>query len=325
MARSHRRPNYRGLGFKGSLTLVAVLFSSSVCSAAGTDAASFLNIPTGAGPAALGGAYTALATDAYAPVYNASGLAFLPSLQLAGLHVNYLESINYEFLSYVHPLGSEQRSYGGIGASVQYLTTGEIDEFDHFGAKRGSFSGRSASYNLSYGFPISKAWGIGATGKIISASIQGVSANATAADIGTIYQLMKTWNVAAAYANWGSSLRFLGDSERLPEAFHLATSFSVSHRSLFTIEEVFPKSDSASFRGGLQFEPIEFLRLRVGYRTDTVKQANGMTGFTAGAGFVLYGQELAYAWIPYGDLGDTHYFSLLINFGQTGNVGVPRD
>ena len=33
----------------------------------GTEGASFLDIPVGAGPAALGAAYTALATNAYAP------------------------------------------------------------------------------------------------------------------------------------------------------------------------------------------------------------------------------------------------------------------
>ena len=40
----------------------------------GTEGASFLDIPVGAEPAALGSAYTALATNAYAPVWNPAGL-----------------------------------------------------------------------------------------------------------------------------------------------------------------------------------------------------------------------------------------------------------
>ena len=42
-----------------------------------------------------------------------------------------------------------------------------------------------------------------------------------------------------------------------------------------------------------------------------------MAGFTVGAGLTIWGQEIAYAWVPYGDLGDTQYFSLVLRFGQS--------
>src|SRR4051812_11247871 len=70
----------------------------------GTDSAAFLKIPVGAGPAAMGSAYSALATDAYAPVWNPGGLGFLDSTQIAAQHVSYLESVAYEFLSIAHPI-----------------------------------------------------------------------------------------------------------------------------------------------------------------------------------------------------------------------------
>ena len=40
-----------------------------------------------------------------------------------------------------------------------------------------------------------------------------------------------------------------------------------------------------------------------------------LAGFSTGLGLHVWGQEFAYAWTPYGDLGDTQYFSLLIHFG----------
>src|SRR5438128_404090 len=55
----------------------------------GTEGASFLEIPVGARPAALGDAYTALATDAYAPLYNPAGLGFSRQTELAGQHISY--------------------------------------------------------------------------------------------------------------------------------------------------------------------------------------------------------------------------------------------
>src|SRR5690349_19989846 len=63
----------------------------------GTEAASFLDIPVGGGPAALGGAYSALATDAYAPTWNPGLIRYLDSTQLTGQHLRYLESIDYEY------------------------------------------------------------------------------------------------------------------------------------------------------------------------------------------------------------------------------------
>src|SRR5712691_5696517 len=94
----------------------------------GTEGASFLDIPVGAGPAALGSAYTALATNAYAPVWNPAGLGMLSGTEMAGQHVSYLESMHYEFLSFVHPFYDTQDSgtHRGIGASVQYLGSGDI-------------------------------------------------------------------------------------------------------------------------------------------------------------------------------------------------------
>src|ERR1700744_3018731 len=88
----------------------------------GTTGASFLDIPVGAGPAALGSAYTALATDAYAPVYNPAGLGWLTGTEVAAQHLSYLESIHYEHLSIVHPFASSDGAVKrGIGFSAQYL------------------------------------------------------------------------------------------------------------------------------------------------------------------------------------------------------------
>src|ERR1035438_1454710 len=81
----------------------------------GTEGASFLDIPVGAGPAALGSAYSAMASDAYAPVWNPGGLGLVQTNQFAAQQLSYLETINYEFASFVHPLGNGR----SLGASIQ--------------------------------------------------------------------------------------------------------------------------------------------------------------------------------------------------------------
>src|SRR5437868_15537216 len=99
--------------------LVAMASLSAVkCSASsGTEGAAFLDIPVGAGPAALGSAYSALATDAYAPVWNAAGLALVSGTQVAAQHLSYLESIRYEYASIAHAFSNGR----GLGGSIQTL------------------------------------------------------------------------------------------------------------------------------------------------------------------------------------------------------------
>ena len=54
----------------------------------------------------------------------------------------------------------------------------------------------------------------------------------------------------------------------------------------------------------------------MGYRTDTLKELSPLAGFSGGIGVNWWATELAYAWLPYGDLGNTHYISLLMKFGE---------
>src|SRR5437016_1250628 len=116
----------------------------------GTEGASFLDIPVGAGPAALGSAYTPLATNAYAPVWNPAGLGMLSGNEVAGQHLSYLESMHYEFLSFVHPFDKSRDSdtHRGIGASVQYLGSGDITrtDIDSGGAFNTNTTGTFSSY-----------------------------------------------------------------------------------------------------------------------------------------------------------------------------------
>src|SRR3974377_1654491 len=90
-----------------ALTLIPLAVSRPASASSGTEGASFLDIPVGAGPAALGSAYTALATNAYAPVWNPAGLAFLKGSELAAQHLSYIQAIRYEHVSCVIPLGRE--------------------------------------------------------------------------------------------------------------------------------------------------------------------------------------------------------------------------
>ncbi|HVO33566.1 MAG TPA: PorV/PorQ family protein [Elusimicrobiota bacterium] len=296
--------------------LALMLGRLPVYASSGTEGASFLDIPVGADPAALGSAYTALANDAYAPTWNPAGLGFVPDTQLAGQHLAYLDSIHYEYLSFVRPIkNSDGETVRGFGFSAQYLGSGDIAGTDVYGNSTGNFSTHYGSYNIAYGQAIGDKLSLGMTGKWINAQIDDVSANAYAVDFGSIYKMNEHLRLAATLTNLGSKLTFLSSGDSLPLSFHLGGAYTLNPQWMFAAEGVYAGTGLASFHAGSEWRPIESVSLRVGYKTDTLDGLSPIAGLTVGMGLHLWGQELAYAWAPYGDLGSAQYFSLLARFG----------
>jgi len=296
--------------------LIAVLVALSPTTAIaspGTEGASFLDIPVGAEPAALGSAYAALATNAYAPIYNPAGLGFVSAPEVAGQHLSYLESINYEFGSVVVPLPMKNSA---LGVSVQYLGSGDIIGTDPSGKSAPDFSAHFAAYSLAYGQKILDRLSLGVTGKMIQAKIADATANAYAADAGALYEVRPNLRLAFTAANIGSDLKFTDQGDSLPLTFHLAAAYQPDRHVKLVAEGMQGKTGKPDAGLGVEWSPIEMVALRAGYKTDTTKELSATAGLTTGIGVRLWGQEFAYAWLPYGDLGDTQYFSLLIRFGQ---------
>ncbi len=315
-----------------ALLFVFVALASYGQAATGTEGAAFLDIPVGAGPAALGSAYSALAQDAYAPIYNPAGLGFVTNSQLSAQHLSYLESINYEYGSFVVPFSGKRLSENdpglsnrrelppaksALGLSVQYLGSGNFAGTDPSGTSIGSYSAHYAAYSLAYGQKVFDRLSLGFSGKIIEAKLADVSALAYAADVGTMYEATDRLTLSATANNLGSKLRFTSQGDTLPLQFHLGGAYHWQKHCRATLEGVYSKTGLFSERVGAEWSPLEAISIRAGYRTDTTKELSPMAGLTAGIGIHVWSQELAYAWVPYGELGNTQYFSLVLQWGHS--------
>ena len=103
-------------------------------------------------------------------------------------------------------------------------------------------------------------------------------------------------------------------------AFHLGAAYRPISQWDVSAEGVYPQTGLASAHFGVEWRPIDAIAIRTGYRTDTVKELGFIAGYTVGLGIHAYGQEFAYAWLPLGDLGNTHYFSLVLRLGEAGRA-----
>lgn len=279
--------------------------------ASGTEGASFLDIPAGGRPAALAGAYSALATDAYAPVWNPAGLGFVPGAQLAAMHADYDDIGGYEFASFVHPLGAR----GGLGVSAQYFHADRADSLDLNGDQLGTYSSYYGAYSLAYGFAVNEQLSIGAAAKLIDARLADVSARAGAGDAGALYRVNERLAFAAVASNLGGRLKFLEQSDELPRNYRLGVHLSPLAQLSLVQETVYDRTELLSGRFAAEWRPLDAIAVRAGYRTDTARRLSALGGLTTGVGLKVWGQRFDYAWLPMGDLGSTQYFSVVLAFG----------
>lgn len=312
---------------KRTLLLTAVMVPLVQCSAgaasgAGSEGASFLDIPVGAVPASLGSAYTSRATDAYAPVWNPAGLGFVKAVGVSATQLSYIQSLNYEYLGSVLPLGASDHQ--GLGASVQYLGSGNITSRDDSGNITGNFSTTFAAYSLAYGRQLTDQWTVGLTGKAITESISDASGRAYAGDIGTLYRVNDEITVGAVAANLGSSIKLVSESDSLPTAFRAGATDEFLPDWDASADVVYRQTGLFSGDAGLEWKYLGFLALRVGVDTSHENGLSTLSAFTAGLGIHLFGQEFNYAWVPYSDLGNAQYFSFDFRFGGPPEAEKPH-
>jgi len=306
--------------FATALVVLGLSPSVRLC-AAGTEAASFLDIPVGAGPAALGSAYTAQATDAYAPVWNPAGLARLDSIQATGMHVPYLESVNYEFLSVVVPLAEKS---AGVGAAIQYLGSGDIPGRDESGDPSGSFSTTFAAYTLAYGRQVSESLSIGTAAKLITEKISDASGTGYAVDLGLLYRIGETFTLGAAAVNLGPSLKLVSEGDPLPAALRAGATLAPFPSWEVSLESVYRREGPFSGSLGLEYKHADQFSLRAGYDTSRTKELGASAGLRGGVALFYKGQEFSYAASPFGDLGIAQYLSLVFRFTSKPPADRPK-
>ena len=313
---------------RGFVALLIVLVSVNAgWAATGTEGASFLDIPVGGAPAALGSAYTAQATDVYAPVWNPAGLGFLSAAEFTGTHLSYLGPVYYEHAGFVVPIGKDHErgtAPAGLGASAQYLGTGNLDARDVLGNPAGSFTSSFVAYALAYGEKIGDRLSIGASAKLITEKIADATASAYAADAGLLYKPTSKLSLGAVVANVGQQIKFVNESDPLPQAEHLGATYQLNPSWDISIEGVYRKAGLTSGGLGVEWRTGEYITFRGGYNTARTKELGAAAGTTAGIGLFFWGQEFSYGWVPAGDLGQTHYFSIVFRLSTAARPEKPH-
>lgn len=284
----------------------------------GTSGASFLKIGPGARPTGMGEAFTGVADDIHAIYWNPAGLAKLKHPELTGMHMQWFQNVDYEFAAFAYPT----KERGTWGFAVTNLHTDDIERrTEDTDAAIDTFGSSDNAYWLSYAYPVTSRLSVGANAKYIRLSLDSVHASAFAVDGGLTYDT--DWHHArfgASVQNMGSNVKFLTESDPLPLAMRLGASVQpIETKLLLSSDIIIPRDHEMGLAlGGEYKRPISKtvgFAARTGYRTDT--DVTGFAGVSAGGGLDVGRASFDFAWVPFGDLGNSYRYSMHIKFGPS--------
>lgn len=290
----------------------------------------FLKIDVGAKPAAMGGAYTALADDVTAIYWNPAGLAQLNQTELNVMHNDWFSGINYEFLALAYP--TENLTFA---TSLIYLYTDEIKEVLKDTKKGGYwetgkvFSAESIALSFALAQPLQRNLFMGANLKYIYESIEKESASGGAVDLGILFKHSNGLRFGFVVQNLGPNMKFITDEFALPVTYRAGIAYQIEDRFRFSLDVKKVKGERLNLCAGIEswFGKLFALRFSgVTQGDNKLGKFRGLpTGIAVGCGFnITNSVALDYAYVPYGDLGDTHRISMSMKFGQKRIPSTPK-
>ena len=292
---------------------------------AGTSGAQFLKIAPGARPSAMGEAFAGVDGDIHAIFYNPAGLASLDHMELTGMHNMMFQNITYDYVSFALPLNWNRTdrghsNYGVLGAAITDLSVGGIQRFGTTDSDTptDTFGASDFAYTLSYAYRMEDlGLSLGGSAKFIDSTIDTAHATAMAVDLGGFYRLGKL-GLGTGVRNVGTQEKFAGVSDPLPMTVFAGASYKHSDRLLGSIEVDAPRDNGLNVGFGAEYRrPFTGEisgAVRAGYNTKNTVAGGGISGVSFGLGLGYRRLDMDMAFIPFGDLGSSFKFSLLVKF-----------
>lgn len=288
-------------------------------SSAGADAFDFLRLDANARAVGMGGAYTALATDSNALLYNPAGLARVRASEATFMHNQYALGVSQQYIGVALKRG--------LGFQFNYATLGDVPRttISNPGGTGSRLNVSDTSLGVGYGRELTPDLALGGGLKYISESLGDASVSGYAADIGGLYRMpeIKGLTFGASLLNLGPAVKFTSNSERLPTTLRLGSAYALRlpHNEV-TLAFDITKSLLDKIRLGLGAETLidEQFAVRAGFTT----RHDAGVGLTFGVGWKGSRFGADYAMVPMGELGDAHRISFTLRWGHSDDPSTAK-
>ncbi|MDM7917249.1 MAG: PorV/PorQ family protein [Candidatus Eisenbacteria bacterium] len=279
--------NRRILSRAAALAAGLALVLSAHAMAQGTSGAASLNITPGARADGMGRAAVATVNDATANWWNPAALAGLNQRVFSLMHTQLVpglaDDVYYEYLGYAQHL----EGWGGVGASLIFLTYGKSVATDEQGIEKGTFSSYEVAPSISLGSQIAKGLSAGITLKYVYVNLapadvtqdgQAGTGDTFAADLAALYEVPGVpVRVGVNVQNLGPNIAFIDADQSDPIGRNLKVGVAAkpfdngTFRALgeFDVNKSLIYSDEKPIlNGGVELGYSTYAALRAGYIYD---------------------------------------------------------
>lgn len=279
--------------------ILTLVFSISGNEGVGTTAFPILKIGYGPRACAMGETFVALANDVTALWWNPAGLGKVDSAEVFFCHQEWFAGIRDEYVgaTFINP-------YGRFAASLLYSGTQDIDVYTGPWQEGKSINIYSCILFLSHGRKINDKLSIGTTLKGAYEDLKEIQGKAFCLDLGALYSPSKRWIFGLNLQNIGPSARYGENKYRLPFNFRVGVCNKLLNNVNIVCDLNLPNDNTGEYHIGAETWLKGMLALRAGYR------GAPEGGITAGMGINWKRWGVDYAFVPYGELGNTHRLSL---------------
>lgn len=283
----------------------------------GTTGAQFLKIGPSARALGMAGAFGAIADDVYAIHFNPSGLVQLNKEEISMTYLKYFEDVNYGFIGYAKPSQNNV-----LGFSLTYLIVDKIEaRLTDTSTPDRLFNAKDIALTVAYA---KKDFfkehlpnlNLGTNLRLINSEIDSNVAYTMSADVGAYYIALDKLSLALVLQNISWGIKYKDVTDNLPLNLKFAVGYKMKENLILASDIDAYLIDSKFYVSiGGEFLPIKQVVLRAGYRYGyDIESLGSLVGLSGGLGFRIWNFRLDYAFVPFGELGDTHRVTFTIMY-----------
>jgi len=312
--------SYRYLVLLVSPFLFAPSWANETVNLASNQANPLNNSNPFARASAMGSAFVGVADDASALLTNPAGLALVNHGEIAFNSDLWLVNTFQETAL----AGIGLLPGMGLGLAAHYLDYGTFEGRDELGSLAGTYTASRWSGTAGLGFSVLKNLSLGIGFQLVESNLAGTTSSAWIGQMGLLWNTDSGLRLGAACGGLG----FASSTGSIESDLEFGLSYPIRFSTLSRLSVAAGGACEAGSTNylnvGVEYGFDQKLFLRTGYQQPLQDNSiTGFTGLTAGFGFILNDVSFDYAYLPYGDLGESHRISVGYNLGPAAVTPSP--
>lgn len=295
------------------MSLAASATARAGFESAGTTAANFLSLGSGARTLAMGGAILGLGDEISGAAWNPAALGWVNGTEAALSHAGLPNRSLQEWGAVGGRIGRSETRWAVSGL---YQGDGTLDGRDATGASTGSFSVSGMAVGATLAQQVSRRGSFGVGAKAVRENIANVSGSGVTFDAGLMLRAGQ-FRFGVAAQNLGGRMAYGASSYPFPNSYGVGLGFSHPTAGVrVALDANFPRAYHSDLRVGAEWLHRGVLALRAGYRKELGSVDDPLDGPSFGVGASHRGMWLDYGYMLSNSGSGQHRMGLRFRLGS---------